>query len=255
MDHLHTSHVLNRHVTTFTYETKLVPDADEVYITPTMLQAVRRGIADKTEIKDGFKNCFIVTLHVPSPREGAKIRRVSTKVFNNLRLHVTGTHSLEMVQHVVDVIKEWLSEFTGVAIKEDMTARRVDVALYKYQLPGEVNLMRLQDVLTQRNILSIYDPNNYAGVRSKFPVDNDKDASIMIFRKGKVIIIIPRQPSFDKTLKHLLDQIESIMKKEWENIAVKTVIHPRRLDEESSVPLRRKRSRKPSGSNRKKRRV
>lgn len=221
MDHLHISHALNRHVTTLTYETKLIPEKDEEYVTPSMLQTAREGIANKTEIKDGFKNSFILTVHVPSPRQASKLRKVSIKVFKNLRLHITGTHSLEMGQHVVNVVKEWLIEFTGIAIKEDVTARQIDVVLYKYQLPGEVNLSRVRDVLNHANILSIYDPNNYAGVRAKFPVDNNKDASVMIFRKGKIIIIIPKQDDFDKTLKHIIDRIESIITSKMTTIAVK----------------------------------
>jgi TATA-box binding protein (TBP) (component of TFIID and TFIIIB) len=221
MDHLYTAHPFNRHVTTLTYETRLVPEADEEYVTPTMLQTARDVIATKTEIKDGFKNSFIVTLHVPSPREGAKPRKVSIKVFKNLRLHITGTHSLEMVYHVVDVVKGWLNEFTGVAIKEDVSSRQIDVVLYKYQLPGEINLARVREVLTEKNILSIYDPNNYAGVRAKFPVDNNKDASVMIFRKGKIIIIIPRQDDFDKTLQGVIQRIENEITSQWEIISVK----------------------------------
>ena len=222
MNHLQTAHVLNRHVTTLTYETKLVTDGEEVYVTPSMLVTARNAIAEKTEVKDGFKNSFIVSLCVPSPRQGSKVRKVSIKVFKNLRLHVTGTHSLEMVQHVVDVIQKWLYESTGVVLKEDVASRQVDVVLYKYQLPGEINLSRVRDVLKEQLILSIYDPNNYAGVRAKFPVDDGKDASVMIFRKGKIIIIIPRQPSFDKTLQYMIDKIETVLTSQWEVIALKT---------------------------------
>jgi TATA-box binding protein (TBP) (component of TFIID and TFIIIB) len=221
MDHLHIAHPLNRHVTTLTYETKLMPDADEEYVTPTMLQTARDGIATKTEIKDGFKNSFIVTLYVPSPREGAKLRRVSIKIFKNLRLHITGTHCLDMVHHVVDTVKGWLTELTGTVIKEDVSSRQIDVVLYKYQLPGEINLARVRDVLNEKNILSIYDPNNYAGVRAKFPVDHDKHASIMIFRKGKIIIIIPRQDDFDKTLQEITNRIENDITSRWDTISVK----------------------------------
>ena len=223
MDHLYTSHELNRHVTTLTYETKLVPKAEEEYVTPSLLQLARDGIGMKTEIRDGFKNSFIVTLHVPTPRKGARMRNVSIKVFKNLRLHITGTHSLQMVQHVVDVITEWLSELTGIAVKEDVSSRQIDVVLYKYQLPGEINLSRVRDVLNEKNILSIYDPNNYAGVRAKFPVDHDKDASVMIFRKGKILIIIPRQDNFDKTLNNIIHKIETVICSRWETIAVKDV--------------------------------
>jgi len=221
MDHLYIAHPLNRHVTTLTYETRLVPEAEEEYVTPTMLQTARDGIARKTEIKDGFKNSFIMTLHVPSPRQGSMLRKVSIKVFKNLRLHITGTHSLDMAYNVVDVVKGWLAEFTGVAIKEDVSSRQIDVVLYKYQMPGEINLARVRDVLNKMNILSIYDPNNYAGVRVKFPVDNDKYASVMIFRKGKIIIIIPRQDDFDKTLQDIIQRIENEITSQWDIIAVK----------------------------------
>jgi TATA-box binding protein (TBP) (component of TFIID and TFIIIB) len=211
-----------------TYETKLVPKEEDVYLTPTTFTTMRDGIANKTEVKDGFKNSFIVSLKLSSPRQEAKTRKVSIKVFRNLRLHITGTHSLDMVQHVVDVIKGWLSEIICIAIKEDIAARQVDVVLYKYQLPGEVNLNNVRDVLKDKGILSIYDPNNYAGVRAKFLIDDKKYASVMIFRKGKIIIIIPRQSNFDKTLQNIMDRIESTIITEWDLISVKQSILKRK---------------------------
>lgn len=215
MAHLYSSHPLNRHITTMTYETRLEPEIDETYVTPSMLSVARESIALKTEIKFGFKNAFLVSLHVTSPRENSPTRKVSIKVFNNLRLHITGVHSIEMAQNVVDTIQQWLSESMNVPLRENINSRKVDVVLYKYQLPGEINMSKIRGVLNERNILSIYDPSNYAGIRAKIPIQCDKTASIMIFRKGKVIIIVPNQDDFDATLTNIKNQIEDIIVKQW----------------------------------------
>ena len=209
---------MNKHVTTLTYETKLVPETEETYVTPSMLDVVKEYIATKTEVKHGFKNSFIVTLHVSSPRVGT-IRKISIKIFRNLRLHVTGAHCLEMLQNVVDMINDWISECTKIVMREDIASRQIDVVLYKYQLPGNLNLLKVKNLLNHRKILSIYDPNNYAGVRAKIPVQDEKEASVMIFRKGKLIIIIPRQHNYDNSLTFVINEIETLLLENWNKIS------------------------------------
>ena len=221
MLHLYSSHPLNSKVTTLTYETMIEPVDNDTYVTPSMLkEAVLGTIARKTEVRPkGFKNSFIVTLIMPSPRVDSKDRRISIKIFKNLRLHITGAHSLDMAQRVVDVVMEWLSSSLQIDLQENPLARQVDVVLYKYHLTGELNLTRVQSVLNDSGILNIYDPDNYAGVRAKLLIDDGKYASVMIFKKGKMIIIIPRQTSFDDSLDKVVTTMKSIMTNNWSYVA------------------------------------
>lgn len=222
MSHLQSAHPLNRHVTTFTYCTFLTPKGVERYLTPSLLVHARDKIATKTQVTYGegkFKNSFSVMLHVASPREDAAPRKISTKVFHNLRLQMTGAHCLEMAQHVVNVIKTWLSEFTEMPLEEVTEKRKVCVSLYKYMLPGEINVTRVQDVLNEAGILFVYDATNYAGIRAKFPIADGKLASVMIFRKGKIIIIIPEQQCLDAALHNIREKLDSVLVGQWSRIA------------------------------------
>lgn len=220
--HLLACQPANKNVTTMTYETKLEPTDEAVFVTPTMLASAVEEIRKETSVSAlGFKNSYQVSLRVQSPREGAPDRKVSVKIFKNLRLHLTGTHSLDMAQHVVDLIQGWLSKHM-VTLREIEEERKVDVVLYKYQLPGEVNMSTMQKVLMQNDILSIYDPATYAGIRAKFPLDQDKDASVMMFRMGKVIIIIPTQHDYDAALAKITGAIDSIVIRNWDQIRVKS---------------------------------
>lgn len=197
------------------------PVDNETYVTPSMLkEAVLGTIARKTEVHTkGFKNSFNVKLIMPSPRGDSKDRRISIKIFKNMRLHITGAHSLDMTQRVVDVVVEWFSSSLQIDLQENIEERKVDVVLYKYHIVGELNLNRVQSVLNDSGILNIYDPDNYAGVRAKLTIDDGKYASVMIFKKGKMIIIIPRQKNFDDALDKVVTTIKSIMKNNWSYVA------------------------------------
>ena len=219
--HLLTSNPANRNVTTMTYETRLEPADESSFVTPTMLAAAVEEISKATSVSTmGFKNSYQVSLRVQSPRPEAADRKVSVKIFKNLRLHLTGTHSLDMAQHVVDLIRNWLSEHM-ILLREVEEERKVDVVLYKYNLPGEVNMATMQKVLMQNDILSIYDPSTYAGIRAKFPLDENKDASVMMFRMGKMIIIIPTQDDYDAALTKVTNAIEAIVMQNWNQIRVR----------------------------------
>lgn len=218
MQHLYAKHPKNRHVTTITFETLLQPVNPNEFVTESMFRYACNSISKETTVScKGFKNSYQLTLHVTSTRLKAASRKVSVKVFKNLRLHITGTHSIDMVDHVVEHVRSWLQQFT-TELREEKSARRVDVVLYKYQLPSNVNMMSLQKTLQENGILAIYDPSTYAGVRVKIPVYDDKQASVMIFRSGKVIIILPRQTNFDDSLEYVCKQIDTHIIDKWKQM-------------------------------------
>ena len=220
--HLYASHPQNATVTTMTTVGALRAVDPEVFITEAQLDRARDNIALQTAITlKRFKNCFSVNLTMSSPRPGAKDRNVSIKVFKNLGLQITGTHSIDMATAAIDVIRQWLGEYI-TPVEEIPELRRIAMVLYKYELPGQLNMDTMQQILNENGVLFHYDPCTYAGIRAKIPVQDGQLASVMIFRMGKVMISIPRQPDFDEAHAHVLGVLTSLTRRHWERLHVKS---------------------------------
>ena len=216
MDHLSDRHELNPYVTTMTSHMKLSPKGN--YVTPSMLSGAmallnERGIS----IRRSFKNCHIIWVTVKSTRSTERSHHVSVKIFNNLMLHITGTHSLEMTDVVISKLVSILSQQFDTSFEH--TTPRITMVNYKYALLGRVNLSKLVNTLLQNGTLAIFDPSNYAGVRVKVPIPHSsKIASIMIFESGKVIIVIPETENRDESLSYVRDFIETEIVVNWQSI-------------------------------------
>ena len=107
------------HITTITAHMRLECAArhngTETFVTGSqVLEAVRclheGGVMVKS---NSFKNCCILSVRAQSSRLAQKHHNISVKVFNNMMLHITGTHSLEMIDRVVEVIRTKLEEKIG----------------------------------------------------------------------------------------------------------------------------------------------
>ena len=216
MQHLSENHELNTYVTTVTSHVRLHPSDTNTYITPTRLhEAVEKLSESGIGVKKSFKNCSIIWVSVNSKRASRRSHNVSVKIFKNLMLHITGAHSLEMIQVVIDKLSNILSKLLCVTLiqKGDI---RVTMANYKYILPGRVNLSKLVRHLLNCGTLVIFDPSNYAGARVKVPIpDSRKTASIMIFESGKVIIIMPETKDRDTGLSYIRDFIDNRIVLNW----------------------------------------
>ncbi len=244
MEHLSASDARNRHVTTMTFETQLRPLDDSVLITSEMHAAAAAGIATETSVSSKtFKNCFQLKIFVNSSRVGAPERRLSVKVFKNLRLHITGAHSLEMIDHIIGHVANWLERYLreeSTPLYEKQNARKIDVVLYKYELPGRINMTLMQNVLTDANVLAMYDPTIYAGICTKIPLRDmtptsskkkENEASALIFSSGKAILIIPGQEDYDKALDFVCAFLDGVVFTNWEKIrssmSTALVVHKR----------------------------
>lgn len=219
MQHLSENHQLNTYVTTVTSHIRLHPSKDGVYVTPTRLyEAVEKLSASGVGVNKSFKNCSIIRVAVNSKRASRRSHNVSVKIFKNMMLHITGAHSLEMVQVVVDKLSDMLSQLLDVTLKQRGDLR-VTMVNYKYVLPGRVNLSKLVRQLLTQGTLVIFDPSNYAGARVKVPIpDSRKMASIMIFESGKVIIIMPETKDRDDALSFIRDFIDQKIVLNWDFI-------------------------------------
>ena len=74
-------------------------------------------------IKNKIKKGRDIVLH--KCRRDFKIYSIYIEI--KVQNDITGSHSLEMVQSVVDVMKQWLSEFTGRVREKTITLQ------YSYQ--------------------------------------------------------------------------------------------------------------------------
>ena len=216
MQHLSENHELNTYVTTVTSHVRLYPSETGVYVTPTRLhEAVERLSESGISVKKSFKNCSIIWVAVNSKRASRRSHNVSVKIFKNMMLHITGAHSLEMIEVVVEKLCDILSKFLDVS-PQRRGDLRVTMVNYKYVLPGRVNLSKLVRQLLNHGTLVIFDPSNYAGARVKVPIpDSRKTASIMVFESGKVIIIMPETKDRDDALSFIRDFIDQKIVLNW----------------------------------------
>ena len=216
MDHLSDRHELNPYVTTMTSHAKL--SAKEQYVTPSMLSDVMASLDERgISVTKSFKNCHIIWVSVKSTRSTERSHNVSVKIFNNLMLHITGTHSLEMTYIVISKLVSILSQQLDTSF--EYTTPKITMVNYKYALLGRVNLSKLVNTILHNGTLAIFDPSNYAGVRIKLPIpQSSKIASIMIFESGKVIIVIPETENRDYSLSYVRDFIDTQIVINWQSI-------------------------------------
>ena len=206
-----------------TSHVRLCPSEVDVYVTPTSLNAAVDRLGESgIGVKKSFKNCSIIWVAVESTRASRRSHNVSVKVFKNMMLHVTGAHSLEMIQIVVQRLSEILGRLLDVSLMQKGELR-VTMVNYKYMLPGRVNLSKLVRQLLNHGTLVIFDPSNYAGARVKVPIpDTNKTASIMIFESGKVIIILPETQNRDAGLSFVRDFIDEKIVMAWNSIRLES---------------------------------
>ena len=221
MQHLSESHALNAYVTTMTSHVRMFPAQEDTYVTPSDLSAAIARLGETgIGVRRSFKNCAIIWVSVHSSRQSKRVHNVSVKIFSNLMLHVTGAHSTEMVQTVVDKLVHILGGYLGVPL----TCRgclRVTMVNYKYALPGRVNLFKLVTHLLGSGTLVIFDPSNYAGARIKLPLpETQKTASIMVFESGKVIIVLPESKNRDNSLAFVRTFLDTRVVLQWVSISL-----------------------------------
>ena len=209
MEHLSWSHAENGSISTMTSSTALRPPVDstgrrvEQYITasevtrvihesewtPPDTSAVRLCGRKQTQMR----NCYIVKARIFS--ESRQIWcNVTTKVFTNLKLHITGTHCTEMIGTIAAFIASWLcTALTGMTLAEDRTGRSIIAVWHRVVIPldGDLNLDIVQEVLTNEGILHMYDPLRYSGLRVKLPMGNGGQVTVSVFRGGKVLGVVP----------------------------------------------------------------
>ena len=139
-----------------------------------------------------FKNQ--VQLYLPFKSEGhSDTRDIKVKVFNNGRLHITGTQSMDMVSDVLRKVNTFLHKggIIEEMFNEEMANRNIEIVMINMTIDigFKINQKALRDLLIHKyNIHAEFNPKIYAGINARFEMHGIKQASLLIFQSGKINI-------------------------------------------------------------------
>lgn len=151
---------------------------------------IRHPLSRDKKLKE-FKNQ--VQLHLPLFGDNGKLRQIKIKVFNNGRLHVTGSQSIEMVKQVLTHVNLFLKEANVVDdfFTEDVIYSNIDIVMINTTIDAGfcINQRVFREILVSKyNIYAEFSPKTYAGINAHFEIDGVKQASLLIFQSGKINI-------------------------------------------------------------------
>ena len=157
----------------------------------TNIGEIRHPLSKHQKIKK-FKNQ--VQLHLPLKGDvSGKIRQVKIKVFNNGRLHITGSQSLDMVKMVLQKVNVFLCK-AGVLdelFNEEIAEENIEIVMVNMTIDVgfKINQKVFRDLLINKyRIYADFSPKTYAGINAHYEIDGVKQASFLIFQSGKINI-------------------------------------------------------------------
>lgn len=162
-----------------------------------------------------FKNQ--VQLYLPFKNEAhSNTRDVKIKVFNNGRLHITGTQSMDMVSEVLHKVNTFLykSGIIEELFNEEMANHNIEIVMINMTIDAgfKIKQKALRDLLIHKyNIHAEFNPKIYAGINARLELNGIKQASFLIFQSGKINIAGAKGMFQLMTAK---DRIQEILEKE-----------------------------------------
>ena len=150
---------------------------------------IRHPISKSKKIKK-FKNQ--VQLHLPMNGHSS-IRQVKIKVFNNGRLHITGSQSIKMVQTVLHKVNEFLHKALVIdeLFNEEIAFDNIEIVMVNMTIDVgfRINQKIFRDLLINKyRVYADFSPKTYAGINAHYEIDGLKQASFLIFQSGKINI-------------------------------------------------------------------
>ena len=165
-----------------------------------------------------FKNQ--VTIGVPHIDDCGIKKNITIKVFSNGTLHITGCNSIEMINlsicKIVDVINKALNK----NIEKESVYLSVNIFMINttFDTGFKLNQETFTEILTDKyNILSIFSPKEYAGIKSVYYTEDGQKTSFLIFQSGKVTVAGSKDL---KTLESGYKKINEIINIEKDNIII-----------------------------------
>lgn len=171
-------------------------------------------------LKD-FKNQ--ISVYTPLIYDGLK-RNINTKICINGTLHITGCkYDTHMIKDAIDsiafVIEKALVLETGIDREKVYSSMSIKMINSTFENDYKINQQMMKEILIDKyDILSIFEPKTYSGLKAKYKINENEKTSFLIFKSGKVIVAGSK--SYD-SLKAGYDKIKLILDKERKSIELK----------------------------------
>lgn len=172
------------------------------------------AVADIQTGKSVFRNACNLRVSVWSQPRNCT-RTIAIKVFGNMSLQITGSHSVDLAEAACDLlamhIVDRLRRSHPMLSKLSPRITSIAMANFKACLTDKIHIFNMYKRLTQQNVLVVYDPSaRDSAANVKLPFDG-KMCSIRVFESGKMIVSIPNVGDRDAALGNMLYAIHTLI--------------------------------------------
>lgn len=194
-------------------------ESEKLYISKPQRPRLQKRNPDLV-LKD-FKNQ--ISVYTPLIYDGVK-RNINTKVCVNGTLHITGCKYdnymiKDAINSIVLVIEKALMLETNIDREKVYSSMSIKMINSTFENDFKINQQMLKEILIDKyDILSIFEPKTYSGLKAKYKINENEKTSFLIFKSGKVIVAGSK--SYD-SLKVGYDKIKLILEKERKSIELK----------------------------------
>tara|TARA_Y100000389_G_scaffold47552_1_gene42682 strand:+ start:2293 stop:2955 length:663 start_codon:yes stop_codon:yes gene_type:complete len=164
-----------------------------------------------------FKNQL--TIGMPRDVDGIK-KNVSVKFYTNGTLHFTGCNSIPLIHCVIDDVLILLKEigYSANNNKDVYLSISINMINTTFDVMYQINQRILTTILTDKyNILSIFNPKEYAGIKCVYYTKSGKKTSFLIFKSGKITVAGSKD---EGTLIEGYNKIKTILETERSNVEI-----------------------------------
>lgn len=141
-------------------------------------------------------------------------KNIKVKFFSNGTLHITGCNTTDLINKTIDKAVNMLNSSNSLSIEKESVYLSVDIYMINktFDAGYKINQRVLTSILTDKyNIMSIFNPKEYAGIKSVYYTEKQNKSSFLIFQSGKVTVAGSRDV---ETLVNGYEKIKTILKDE-----------------------------------------
>ena len=134
------------------------------------------------KLKD-FKNQFTISL----PH---KDRNIKIKLFLSGTIHITGCNTQDLIKITIDKIVKIIEIVNNVKLNKSEIYLSINTHMINtpFDAGFKINQEVFKSILIDKyNILSIFDPKEYSGIKSYMYSDDGNKTSLLMFKSGKII--------------------------------------------------------------------
>ena len=170
-------------------------------------------IKPKKKSKSAFYNCFVIIFR---KYYETSYREFHIKMFNSGKVEIPGIQSEQMIDLVVDIIKDILQPHFNFTIEEVKQKRELVLVNSNFNCNYYLNREKLVTILKNKyKIKCNLDSCNYPGIQCKYKLENNAEVSFMSFRTGSVLIV---GKCDDDQLNNIYLFLKNVFNDEYRNI-------------------------------------